>query len=243
MNSRLGAGAGPGREATERLNMEKAPKQRAGLKLLAAWVILPLFFSITGGSLGWWEAWAYCAVILVPMTIFLFGVVRRDPEFIERRFRLKEKERTQRRLLAWGYPAFLAAIVIPGLDHRFGWSSPPVPLVFAALALVFAGYLTVLRVFLENPWAGRTVETYPGQTVVSTGPYAVVRHPMYAASMVLYLATPVALGSWWGLLPALTFVPIFVLRITNEEEVLLRDLPGYGEYRRRVKYRLVPFVW
>ena len=111
------------------------------------------------------------------------------------------------------------------------------------MALALAAYLGVLRVFAENRWAGRTIETCPGQTVVSTGPYSIVRHPMYAASLVLYLATPVALGSWWALLASLAVVPVYALRIRNEEEVLVRDLPGYDEYRRRVRFRLLPRVW
>ncbi len=222
---------------------DAARNVRAAPRLLAAWVVLPLFFLVTGGSIGWWEAWAYCAVLLVPMTAFVLYMARRDPEFIARRLRFKEKEKAQRRILALGYPLFLAAVVIPGLDRRFGWSDLPSALVVAALAATLGGYLTILRVFMENPWAGRTVETYPGQAVVSTGPYAVVRHPMYAGSLALYLATPLALGSWWALLPALGFIPIFVLRILNEENVLDRDLPGYVEYRNGVRYRLVPFVW
>jgi protein-S-isoprenylcysteine O-methyltransferase Ste14 len=218
---------------------------RAGViaRVAAAWIVLPLFFLVTGGSFAWWHAWVYCAILLVPMTVFVVHAARHDPEFIARRLKMREKERTQRHILAWGYPPLLAAVIIPGLDHRFGWSEPPAAVVFAAMAIALGGYLVILRVFLENRWAGRTVEVYPGQTVVSTGPYAIVRHPMYAGSTALYLATPVALGSWWALLPALLFVPVFVFRIRNEEEVLVRDLPGYAEYRRQVRYRLVPFLW
>jgi len=215
----------------------------AAARAVAAWIILPIFFLVTGGSLQWWEAWAYCAILLVPMTIFVAWMARRDPEFLARRLQMKEKETTQRRILAWGYPCLLAAFVIPGLDYRFGWSDPPRGVVTAAMAASLAGYLGILRVFVENRWAGRTVETYAGQRLISTGAYAVVRHPMYAASTVLYLATPVALGSWWALLPALAFVPVFVCRIRNEEEVLVRDLPGYEEYRHRVRHRLIPFIW
>jgi protein-S-isoprenylcysteine O-methyltransferase Ste14 len=215
----------------------------AVVKVMAAWILLPLFFLVTGGSLAWWEAWVYCAVVLVPMTLFVIRMARRDPEFIARRTKRREKEPAQRRILAWSYPSLLGAVITPGLDHRFGWSAPPVAAVAAAMVIVLAAYLAILLVFLENRWAGRTVETYADQKVVSTGPYAIVRHPMYLSAAVLYLATPVALGSWWAVLPALAYLPIFVLRIRNEEEVLLRELPGYDEYRRRVQYRLVPFLW
>jgi len=215
----------------------------AAVKVVGAWIILPLFFLVTGGDLAWWNAWAYCAVLLVPMTAFIAYMLRHDPEFIVRRSTMREKERTQRRVLAFGLPLLLAALVIPGFDHRFGWSAPPLGVVFGGLVLSLAGYLTVLRVFLENRWAGRTVETYADQQVISTGPYAIVRHPMYAAVSLLYVATPLALGSWWAVLPAMAFVPVFVFRIRNEEEVLGRELPGYEEYRRTVRYRLVPSVW
>ena len=217
--------------------------RKAAVKVWGTWVGLPLFFLGAGGSLGWWQAWVYCALLLVPMTAFVTWMVRHDPVFLARRFTLREKEDRQRQILAWGAPFILATLILPGLDHRFGWSEPPVTAVVAAMSLSLAGYLMVLRVFLENRWAGRTVETFSGQHVVSTGPYAVVRHPMYAGIIVLLLATPVALGSWWALMPALGYIPFIVLRMRNEEEVLLRELPGYEEYRRRVRHRLLPFLW
>ncbi len=215
----------------------------AAVKVVAAWIILPLFFLATGGTLRWWQAWVYCVVLLVPATLFIAYMVRRDPEFVARRSKVRESERTQRRIIPWGYPPVLAAFIIPGLDHRFGWSDPPLALVTAAMAIVLGGYLSILRVFVENRWAGRTIETYADQQVITTGPYALVRHPMYAASVALYAATPLALGSWWGVLPALALVPLFVLRIHGEEEVLVRELPGYDEYRGRVRYKLLPFIW
>jgi protein-S-isoprenylcysteine O-methyltransferase Ste14 len=221
-----------------------APSFRgAGAKVVSLWLLLLSFFLVTGGSFTWWEAWAYCALLLGPMIVFVACMARRDPEFLVRRTKLREKEPAQRRIVASSLPAMVAALVIPGLDHRFGWSEPPIPVIGLALAISLLGYLTILRAFLENRWAGRTVETYPGQTVISTGPYAIVRHPMYAGSMVLYLSTPVALGSRWGLIPALAFVPVYFFRIRNEEEILVRELPGYAEYRRNVRYRLVPFIW
>ena len=115
--------------------------------------------------------------------------------------------------------------------------------VVAAMALSVGGYLIVLRVFLENRWAGRTVEVSSEQQVVATGPYAIIRHPMYSGISLIMFATPVALGSWWALLPALAFIPTIALRMQYEEEVLLRELPGYEAYRRAVRHRLVPFIW
>ena len=230
------------RETLDTVGAARATR-RTALRIIAAWIILPLFFLATGGSLGWWEAWVYCAILLCPMTLFLVHMIRRDPEFIARRLQLREKERTQRRILVWGYPALIGALVIPGLDHRCGWSAPPLAVVIGALAVALGGYLMVLRVFLENRWAGRTVETYAGQQVISTGPYAIVRHPMYVGAMLMYLATPVALGSWWALLPALLIVPILIARILNEEKVLVENLPGYRAYTQKTHYRLIPGVW
>ncbi|MBN1851428.1 MAG: isoprenylcysteine carboxylmethyltransferase family protein [Pirellulales bacterium] len=217
--------------------------RKAVIRVSAAWIALPLFFLATGGAWSWWQAWTYCALLLVPMTCFVIWMARRDPAFFERRFKMQEKERTQRRIQAWGAPFFLSVFIIPGLDHRFSWSALPLPVVVAALVLSLGGYLIILRVFLANRWAGRTVETWGEQQIISTGPYAIVRHPMYTGTLLLLVATPIALGSWWGVAAALACIPIFVLRIVHEEKVLIRELHGYDEYRRRVRYRLVPIVW
>jgi len=217
--------------------------RKAAVRVLGAWIVLPLFFLIVGGSTGWWEAWIYCLLLLVPMTTFVAWMVRHDPAFLARRFKLREKERVQHRIQAWGFPFILATLAVPCLDRRFGWSEPPGAAVITSLLLSLGGYLMILRVFLENRWAGRTVETFSEQHVVSTGPYALVRHPMYSGIIILLLATPVALGSWWAVLPALSYIPFIVLRIRNEEGVLSRELSGYEEYRRRVRYRLVLFLW
>ncbi len=223
---------------------EQTKARRKGLiRLLVAWIMLPLFFWATGGSMLWWQAWVYCALLLVPMTFFTVWMARHDPSFFNRRFKMKEKERAQRRLQAWAVPLLLPFLILPGLDYRFGWSGPPLVFVVVALLLSFVSYLMVLRVFVENRWAGRTVETWGDQKVIDTGPYAVVRHPMYSAVIVLLLVTPVALGSWWGVIGAFAYCPIFYFRIRNEEEVLLRELPRYEDYRARVRYRIIPFIW
>jgi protein-S-isoprenylcysteine O-methyltransferase Ste14 len=149
-------------------------RRRGLIRLLIAWIVLPLFFFITGGSLLWWQAWAYCALLLVPMTFFVIWMARRDPSFLDRRFKMRENERAQRRIQAWGVPLFLAFFIVPGLDYRFGWSEPPLPIIVSALILSLTAYLMTLRVFLENRWAGRTVETWEDQEVIDTGPYAIV---------------------------------------------------------------------
>ncbi len=213
------------------------------VKVAATWILLPLFFLASGGSFAWWQAWVYCALILLPMTVFLMHMTKRDPQFLARRLKVREKRGTQRRVQAWGSACLVGTLVVSGLDHRFGRSHPALAFVIVAMAIALIGYLAVLRVFLENRWAGRTVETSAEQRVVTTGPYAIVRHPMYAGTIVLYLATPIALGSVWALLPALALIPILVARIRNEEDLLVRELSGYEEYRRKVRYRLVPSIW
>lgn len=225
-------------EATVRPDVGKAVA-----RLAAAWILMPALLLATGGSLWWWEAWIYCALLLVPMTAFVLWAAVRDPEFIERRLRMREKERAQRSIQKWGSAFYVLPLVLPGIDHRLGWSQPPRAAVVAGMALSLAGYLAILRVFLENRWAGRTVETWAEQKVISTGPYAIVRHPMYSGVLVYLLATPLALGSWWGMLSAVGFVPFLVARIRNEEALLVRELPGYDDYRRRVRRRLVPGLW
>jgi len=212
-------------------------------KLVAVWILLPLVFLATGGTIRWWEAWVFCLLLLVPMTYFVFWMARRDPAFFDRRFKVSEKERAQRRIQVWGTPFILATYVLPGIDHRFGWSDPPLAVIVVAMVVTVGAYVTILRVFIENRWAGRTVETSAKQEVISTGPYAIVRHPMYAGFIAMQVAMPLALGSWWALIPALSVFPIIALRIANEEEVLLRELAGYEEYRRKVRFRLIPLLW
>jgi protein-S-isoprenylcysteine O-methyltransferase Ste14 len=223
---------------------EQARARRKGvIRLSAAWIVMPLFFFVTGGSLLWWQAWVYCALLLVPMTFFVIWMARRDPSFFDRRFKMRENDPAQRRIQAWATPLFLVFFIVPGLDYRFGWSNPPHAIVVTALILSLGAYLMVLRVFLENRWAGRTVETWQDQKVVNTGPYAIVRHPMYTAVIALMLTTPIALGSYWGIIGVLFYFPVFVFRTRNEERLLLHELSGYEDYRARVRYRIIPFIW
>jgi protein-S-isoprenylcysteine O-methyltransferase Ste14 len=156
---------------------------------------------------------------------------------------LREKEARQRRILSASAIPFLLAFLLPGFDHRFGWSDVPVPVILAADALVLVGYVFVILVFRENRYASRVVEVETGQQVISTGPYSVVRHPMYLGTLLMYLLSPIALGSYWAALFALPLIWVLVARMRNEEEVLLRDLPGYADYLQRVRYRLIPGVW
>jgi len=211
--------------------------------LLLAIPVLGAILFIPAGTLHYWEAWLYMAVLLIPMAFALRHMLRHHGEILDRRLRLREKEAAQRRIIAASYPFFLLAFILPGLDHRWGWSDVPPVVVIAADAVVLVGYALCVRVMLANPYAGRTVQVDADQQVVSTGPYAIVRHPMYLGAMLLYVASPLALGSYWAVLPALVVIPILVARIINEEQVLERDLPGYREYKAVTRYCLLPGIW
>jgi protein-S-isoprenylcysteine O-methyltransferase Ste14 len=222
---------------------QKKLRKKIALLVPAVFLGLGLIFFVPAGTLDYWEAWVYCAVLLVPCVFVLTYLLRKDPELLARRIRLNEKEPAQRRIIRASSLIFFTGFLIPGLDHRYGWSDIPVEAVLAANVLVIVGYALVFLVFKENPFASRVVEVEPDQRVISSGPYALVRHPMYLGTSIMWLATPIALGSYWAL-PVFLLLPIvLVYRIMNEEEVLLRELPGYREYTHKVRYRLIPGIW
>ncbi len=218
-------------------------KKKVAIRAALAPLALALIFFLPAGTLKYWQAWLYMAVLIIPMIGVMLYFLKHDPDLLERRMRTREKEKTQKAVIALSYPAFLAAFLVPGFDRRFGWSSVPSLVVVAADLVVLAGYSLFILVIRENSFASRVVEVESGQQVIATGPYAVVRHPMYVANILIYLASPLALGSFWALLPALVTPGIMVLRILNEEKVLREQLPGYADYLNRVRYRLIPGVW
>ena len=221
----------------------KGINRRAVQMFVMAVLGLGALFFLPAGTLAYWHGWVYMGLLLFPMVFVLRYLLRNSPELLARRMQMRERERTQKRLISFTAVYFLAAFALPGFDFRWGWSSMSVWVVLAGDLLVLLGYGLIIRVFMENRYASRTVEVTSGQQVISTGPYAVVRHPMYVGVLLMYLATPVALGSWWALLPAMAIAPILVIRISNEEQVLERDLPGYKEYKQKTKYRLLPGIW
>ena len=169
-----------------------------------------------------------------------------DPALLKRRLSggpWAEKEQTQKIIMAFTSIGFLALIVTPALDFRFGWSAVPLPIVAAGNALVAIGYAIIFLVYKENTFTSATIEVAKDQRVISTGPYALVRHPMYAGGLLYLLGTPLALGSWWGLVPFAATLPFLIWRLVDEEEFLVRNLPGYAEYRNKVRFRLMPGVW
>jgi len=204
-------------------------------------MILLLF--LPAGTLAFWEGWVYLGVLFLPVVYAAVWLLKYRPELAERRMRMKEQEVRQGWIQIASGLVMLAAFILPGFDHRFGWSDVPMPLVLAANAVVLASYLIVLRVLHVNEYASRVVEVTDDQQVIDTGPYAMVRHPMYLGVLGMILATPLALGSYWALIPAALIVPALALRSVTEEEVLRRDLPGYEAYTQKVRHRLLPGIW
>jgi protein-S-isoprenylcysteine O-methyltransferase Ste14 len=214
----------------------------AGQLLLAALLLG------SAGTLKFWQGWAFMVVNLAATLCFCIYFYKHDPQLLERRMLRKEKAQTQKFIVLLMKLLSVPAYMLPGLDFRFGWSrsyTGPVPwwLTLLALLLVPAGYLLFFWVLKANRFAASIIQVEPGQTVTDTGPYRLVRHPMYSGSVVLWLAAPLALGSFVALPVFALIIPVLVLRLLNEEKILRRDLPGYAEYCQRTRYRLVPFVW
>lgn len=205
--------------------------------------LMAAMFFVPAGTLDYWQAWLYLFSFFVPAAFIISYFLAKDPEFLARRMRMKENEARQRFVQKAGALIFIVGFLLPGLDRRFGWSSVPFELVVAADAVAVLGYAIVFWVFKTNSYAGRTIMVEKGQKVISSGPYSIIRHPMYAGASLMYLATPLALGSFVAVLPFLLWLPLLFIRIKNEEELLQRELKGYKEYCRKVKCRLVPGVW
>ena len=212
-------------------------------KMVLFLLIMPLIFFLPAGTIFFYEAWAYIAILFIPAIGVMIYFLKKDPALLERRMRMKEKEQTQKYIIMFGTIFFLVSFFIPGFDFRYEWSSVPLALVMFADAMILLGYGLFILVLKENSHASRIIEVEKGQKVISTGPYAVVRHPMYVAILIIYGFTPIALGSYYGLIPVAAIPVVLILRILNEEKVLAKNLEGYVEYMKKVRYRLIPGIW
>ncbi|MGE5372897.1 MAG: methyltransferase family protein [Solirubrobacterales bacterium] len=205
-------------------------------------IVLGLVLFLPAGSFKFWQGWIWWS-ILSGLTLFITAYfVKRDPGLLSRRMNVKEKE-PQPGVLKVLSLLSMFTYLVPGFDYRFHGSAVPVWVVITANVLVFLGYVLIIMVFRENSYASTVIQVETEQPVITTGPYAIVRHPMYTGLMIMMLVTPLALGSYWALIFSSLFIPINILRIRKEEAVLLRDLPGYADYCAKTRYRLIPFVW
>ena len=212
-------------------------KFTVGLLLVGALLFLP------AGSLSYSGGWLLMGLLFVPMLIAGFVMFFVSPSFLEKRLDAKEKQATQKGVLAFSGLMFIASFVVAGLDWRFGWSWMPEPVVIVASVVFLIAYGLYAEVMRENAYLSRTIKVEQGQKVVDTGLYGIVRHPMYCATLLLFLAMPLVLGSWYALIPMAFYPVIIIVRLLDEEKLLTKELPGYEAYKQKVKYRLIPFIW
>ena len=210
-----------------------------------ALVMAPLIF-VLAGTVHYWQAWMYLSIFFGASALLTRYVIRNDPALLERRMRggpTAEKRAAQRVIMFFTSLCFVALLVVPALDRRYAWTEVPFYGVLIGDALVAVGFYFIFLVYKENAFASATVQIVAGQQVISTGPYAIVRHPMYASGLLMLLGTPLALGSYWGLVPVAAMSPFLIWRLFDEERLLRDQLAGYREYQQKVRHRLLPWIW
>ena len=220
-----------------KLLVEALTKFTCGLLLVGLLIFLP------AGTLRYTYGWYFIALLFAPMLAVGFLMLFKAPEFLKKRLDAKEKQSTQKGVLAFAGLMFIAGFVVAGLDFRFGWSDMPTWVVIAASVLFLVAYALYAEVMRENAYLSRTIQVEEGQTVVDTGLYGIVRHPMYAVTILLFLMIPLVLGSWYALMAFAFYPAIIIVRLKDEEALLTKELPGYAAYKQKVKYRIIPFIW
>lgn len=224
----------------------KRLEARAWLALTVLVAVMGLLLFVAAGTVHFWQAWVYLSIFTGASVLTTLYLMRKDTALLERRMSggpTAEKQPAQKFIMLCTSIGFIALLVVPAFDHRFGWSTLPLGGVVAGDLFLAIGFYFIFLVYRENTFASATIEVAKDQKVISTGPYAIVRHPMYAGAFLYLLGTPLALGSYWGLLPIAAMIPLLIWRLFDEERFLAKNLPGYTEYEKRVKHRLVPFVW
>jgi protein-S-isoprenylcysteine O-methyltransferase Ste14 len=207
---------------------------------------LGIFLFAPAWTFNFWQAWVYLFVFVGSVVLITLYLWENDPKLLERRVNAgpgAEKDKSQKLIQLFASLGFIGLFILSSLDHRFSWSRVPLPIVIVGNVLVVLGFFIIFLVFRENTFSAATIVVAPDQSVISTGPYAIVRHPMYSGALLMLFGTPLALGSWWDLLIFIALTFLIVWRLLEEEKFLSDNLPGYQEYRRKVQYRLVPFVW
>lgn len=212
-------------------------------KFTCGLLLVGLLLFLPAGTLSYTYGWLFIGLLFVPMLIAGFVMLFKSPEFLAKRLDAKEKQGTQKGVVALSGLMFITGFAVAGLDYRFGWSAMPTSVVVIASVLFLAAYALYAEVMRENAYLSRTVKVEEGQTVVDTGLYGIVRHPMYMATVLLFLMIPLILGSWYALVAFAFYPAIIIVRLKDEENLLTQELPGYAEYKQKVKYRIIPFVW
>ena len=213
------------------------------VKFACGAALVGLLLFLPAGTLRYPGGWLFVGLLFVPMLIAGFVMLFKSPDFLAKRLDAKEKQATQKGVLAFSGLMFIAGFVVAGLDFRFGWSKMPLPVTIAASILFLLAYALYAEVMRENAYLSRTIKVEEGQKVVDTGLYGIVRHPMYSATILLFLMMPIVLGSWYALIIFAFYPAIIIVRLKDEEALLTRELTGYAEYKQKVKYRLIPFLW
>lgn len=212
-------------------------------KFLVGVVAVAALLFAPAGSLGYVGAWRLLAVLFIPMIIFGLAALILSPDLLARRLKSKEERTTQSGVVRLSGLLFVVGFVVAGLDFRFGWSNVSQTTIWIACGVFIVGYLLYAEVMRENVWLSRTIEVSEGQKVIDKGLYGVVRHPMYLATLLMFLAMPLVLGSWWAVVPFVGYVPMIVVRALDEEKLLTKELDGYADYCKRVRWHIVPLVW
>lgn len=212
-------------------------KVTLGILLVGALIFLP------AGTLAFAKGWLLMGLLFIPMLIAGFVMLFKAPKLLAKRLDAKEKQGDQKLVVAMSGLMFVAGFVVAGLDYRYSWSRMPMAVTVASSVLFLVAYGLYAEVLRENAYLSRTVKVEEGQTVISTGLYGIVRHPMYAATILLFIMMPLVLGSWYAAIIFLAYPVLIVIRLSGEEKLLLKELPGYGQYREKVKYRIIPFIW
>ncbi len=212
-------------------------------KVVSGIFLVGFLLFLPAGSFSYWNGWLFMAVLFVPMIVAGFVMMKKSPELLQKRLNVKEEQSEQKTVIVLSGLMFLAAFIVAGLNFRFGWVVLPNWIVCAATAVFFLGYMVYAEVLRENVYLSRTVEVQENQKVIDTGLYGIVRHPMYMSTFLLFLSMPLVLGSVISFVIMLVYIPIIAKRIRNEEQVLEEGLAGYSDYKKRVKYKVIPLIW
>ena len=216
---------------------------KASTKFIIGLLLVGSLLFLPAGSFAYPNAWLFIALLFIPILILGTILFFKAPQLLKERLDAKENDKTQKSIVALSGLLFFVGFVVAGLDYRFSLSSIPKWAVITASVILFISYALYCEVMRENAYLSRTIKVQENQTVIDTGLYGIVRHPMYAVTVWLFLAIPIVLGSWWSLLCFVPYLPIIIIRILNEEKFLSRELNGYEDYKKRVKYRLIPFIF